>query len=104
MRVQIGIGSSLAVTLHSYEPELLRTFRSWLDEACDQLIDSGGVRAAEWHQLGFPDRRHFRGAEHLEPGPMTDIATAIGQLLDDCLPPAPDGLHWFIGAGRITTC
>ncbi|WP_280433860.1 hypothetical protein [Nocardia carnea] len=104
MKVQIEIGASSAVILDSYERELLRTFRSWLAEACDQLTDRGGVWATEYRELGFPDRRHFRGAEHIEPGPMIDIAIAIGQLLDGNLPPAPDGSHWFIGTGRITTC
>jgi hypothetical protein len=104
MKAQIEIGASLAVTLHGYERELLRTLRSWLAEACDRLTADGGSWATEWRELGFPDRRDFRGAEHIEPGPVIDIATAIGQLLDGSLPPAPDGLHWFIGTGRITTC
>ncbi|MEU4842343.1 hypothetical protein [Nocardia testacea] len=104
MEAQIEIGASIAVTLDSYDQELLRTFQSWLAEACDRLIDRGGAWATEWRELGFPDRRHFRGAEHIEPGPVIDIATAIAQLLDGRLPPAPDGLHWFIGTSNITIC
>ncbi|MGW5515110.1 hypothetical protein [Nocardia africana] len=104
MEMQIEIGASIAVALDTYDQELLRTFRSWLAEACDRLIDYGGTWVTEWRELGFPDRRHFRGVEHIEPGPAIDIATAIDQLLDGRLPPAPDGLHWFVGTSNITTC
>lgn len=102
LRVHAVVGSSLAVLLHDFDVDQRQSLLAWLGAAGSRLSARGGVGAAEvstWDVLDG-ETIHLRGADHVAPGPLVELARAFAELIDGTLEPAPEGRFWYFGTPR----
>ncbi|RKS68346.1 hypothetical protein BZB76_6609 [Actinomadura pelletieri DSM 43383] len=103
LRTQLVVNTS--VLLDHYDDEQRRLLLDCVTEAARRIEARGGVsrdEVAAWDEIEEDATRWLRGAEHITPAPLVELATAIVDLTHGTLPPAPPGRHWLFGtpAGR----
>ncbi|QKW38848.1 hypothetical protein HUT06_36500 [Actinomadura sp. NAK00032] len=107
LRTHAVAGSSFAVLLDDFDEDRRQMLLHCVVEAARRLKARGGVHKAEvstWPELEESADNFLRGAEHINPAPLVDLAEALVALAAGTLPPAPPGQTWYYGTpeGRIT--
>ncbi|MCM2390614.1 hypothetical protein [Streptomyces albipurpureus] len=105
LRVHAVVGASLAVALDELSVEERGAVLGWVADAGAALTARGGVSLAEVSRWNVLDGEsiHLRGARHVAPGPLVELGQAMSDLVDNALPPAPEGRYWTFGTpdGRV---
>ena len=105
LRVDAVVGSNHAVLLHEHGTDERQALLRWIAEAASRLDARGGVsrdEVARWDVLDG-ETISLRGAEHVDAGPLVELADAMAELVAGTLPPTPEGRYWYVGtpAGRV---
>lgn len=106
MLTQALVGSAYAVLLDEFDPARRRDLLDCLLATARRIEVRGGVtreEVAAWPELEEEATSFLRGAKHIDPAPLVELAEAFAALADGTLPAAPPGRHWFYGtpAGRV---
>ena len=105
MRFQAVMDGSVSLLLHEYTVDQRAALLGWVAEAGSRLASRGGVSREEVAQWDVLDGEtiHLRGAEHVDAGPLVELAQAMADLAAGTMEPAPEGRYWYFGtpSGRI---
>ncbi|MFJ8229801.1 hypothetical protein ACIQ9E_07540 [Streptomyces sp. NPDC094448] len=106
LRTHALVGSSFAVLFDDYGAEQQQALLNCALEAARRIEARGGVARDEvstWPELEESATSFLRGAEHIDPAPLVELAEALADLAAGTLPAAPAERHWYFGTpeGRL---